>query len=225
MAKSKGSSITKTDRMLLKEKVRSLMIIDPRYTSERILDMLRRDKNLMIDPGAFGLKTIRSLMREIKEERTQMIATANIYTRLVGILDKKHELEKMLWREATNPNNTPAERIAASRLLIELDLKVLQAEMDAGVYARHLGVVHHAIVPVGPDKKEKIMQALQARGLIDASQDEIKRIIDIDPEEVVDVPMERDTKKNKTRVLRADSKQKRKNTNKKKNEKESKNKK
>lgn len=58
----------------------------------------------------------------------------------------------------------PFDQIMAITKLMELDLKLLSAQMDAGMFQRHIGLIEHEhrIVPIPAELKEQVNRAMIA---------------------------------------------------------------
>jgi hypothetical protein len=145
------------------ERVRAVMILRPNATPREIQTVLEQSIEA---PLHLDDEYIAKLMKKIIEERRRRLELANLNLRIATIQDKKRLIDERLWREATNPNNPPVARIVALRELFKNELELLQAEMDAGVFTRHLGEIEHRPAPLTDAEKAKILSVFLKWGLI-----------------------------------------------------------
>jgi hypothetical protein len=57
-------------------------------------------------------------------------------------------------------------RISALNSLLKGDLEMLQAELDAGIFERHLGTIRHMPAPLNAEQKRTVIDAFVAWGII-----------------------------------------------------------
>lgn len=106
-------------------------------------------------------------LRDVDEStiRARIAETRNRYNVATQRLSKIAHWQWEYLREGI-PMPTPAEAIMAQKVIMEMDLKLLDAEMDAGIFKRNIGSIEVARrnVPIEDEKRLKIIEALKAWG-------------------------------------------------------------
>lgn len=118
------------------------------------------------------------LVRKLNREKALAVDTQKIQERLAITKESYRLIVQNLWRiidwqpeyvelyHIWPPKND--ERIKAANTLIKLDLAILKAEMDAGIFERKLGEVDinlHRAVPLPPETTLKIAEAFTRWGI------------------------------------------------------------
>jgi hypothetical protein len=123
------------------------------YYVAKVVRKLNREKALAVDQQKIGERLA------ITKERYRIIIE-----KLWKVIDYKWEyLEKY----GIAPPGTD-EVLKAANTIIKLDLAILKAEMDAGIFDRKLGTVDlnvYRALPLAPDKAAKIAEAFQRWGI------------------------------------------------------------
>jgi len=118
------------------------------------------------------------LIRKLNREKALAVDTQKIQERLAITKESYRLIIRSLWRIIDwqpeyleqyfihPPRNE--ERIKAANTLIKLDLAILKAEMDAGIFERKLGEVDitlHRAIPLPPETTAKIAEAFERWGI------------------------------------------------------------
>lgn len=154
------------------ENIRAIILVKPGISDVQLAKQLSEKTGKPVDRHTVG-----KLKKKIIRRRTEMLHRANIVWRVGELREKKEQIDRQMWKIIFSQSATNAEKIMASKTIMESDLKLLQAEMDAGVFERHLGTFKHAVVPVPPEHKLKIIKAMQAHGIVEVDQKEAAKII------------------------------------------------
>lgn len=145
------------------ERVRSVLVVRPNATPSEIKQVLEESHDA---PMKLDRLYITKLMKKIVGERASRLERGSINIRLSSIRDKKDLVDTHLWREATAQDNPGVVRVMALKELVKNELELLQSEMDAGVFKRHLGnlEIEKRFAPLPPEQITGIIQALLAWG-------------------------------------------------------------
>lgn len=145
------------------ERVRAVMVVRPQASAEEIQRVLEESGEA---PLRLDRQYIEKLQRKVVRERTARLERSHLSLRLATIQDKKERIDAHLWQEATNQTNDERARITALGLLFKNELELLQAEMDAGVFERHLGTLRNLPPPLAPELRAKIIEAMINWGIV-----------------------------------------------------------
>lgn len=156
-------TMSKEKQQYHRERIRAILIVRPKASITEVKQVLEESAEA---PLALDRDYISAQMKKIISERTTRLSLANRNQRVAFVQDKKERIDAMLWSEATNTENSGRERIMALALLFKNELEMLQAEMDAGVFERHLGVIRREVAPLSPEQKTRILEAMIKWGII-----------------------------------------------------------
>lgn len=159
-------SYSKENQRYHQNRVRAVLVINPQASLREISDSLKSSKTA---PLPLDLEYIAKLRKKIEGERANRHAGSGIANRISALQDKIHKLNEQLWQIAADGTTSKKEKIAALKTLAENDLKLLQAEMDAGIYDRQLGkldIEARRNQPIDEEHQKKIEQAFEAWGFI-----------------------------------------------------------
>lgn len=122
-----------------------------------------------------SLHYIAKLKDKVHKESLTEIDRAKIAPRISETRERYrlifNQLNKIaFWSpDPTNPQMPPSykDQIAALRALGQMDLALLNSEMDAGIFTRHIGTIEEQrrFVPLPPEQVDLIMGAFRAWGI------------------------------------------------------------
>lgn len=121
---------------------------------------------------------VSKLIRKLNREKALAVDTQKIQERLATTKESYRLIIRSLWRiidwqpeyfdQFHIPPPRNEERIKAANTLLKLDLAILKAEMDAGIFERKLGEVDinlHRSIPLPPEMTVKIAEAFVRWGV------------------------------------------------------------
>lgn len=159
----------------LKRIVRDTIVIDPMISLRRLQDRLF-DKGYKTAQGnTLHIDYVAKLVRKVSREILENVARATVDDRIALLRERYRLVFDRLIRIAYYtedlqkqgmPPPTYKDQIAALNAIIKLDAAILSAEMDMGLFERHLGTleVEKRYIPLPLELKEKMMQAFQNLG-------------------------------------------------------------
>lgn len=145
------------------ERVRAALVVRPNASSYEIQKVLKESSEA---PLELDRHYIDRLQKKIFIERAKRLERSHLNLRLATIQDKKARVDLLLWSEATNQENPGVVRVMALRELFKNELDLLQSEMDAGVFERHLGTLRREPPPLTPEQRERILRAMINWGIV-----------------------------------------------------------
>lgn len=159
---TRGTSSSKEFKEYARSRVRAVLVSNPGASLRQIKTALAKSKN----PLDISVKTIQRHVHAIRKDRTMRNNWKLINERIGEIQDKKEQIDQMLWAIAADPNEKTLNRIAAMRELMENEKRLLQSEMDAGIFERKLGTLTHIPAAVDPAKRAEVVEAMVRFGII-----------------------------------------------------------
>jgi hypothetical protein len=158
-----------------KSRIRTIMILRPDATIEEIRTALQESLD---NPITLDRKYINKLREKIFRERARVNTNLNKTVRLRIIREKLQMVERRLWAEAMDPKNPGVVRVVALKAIGENEIKLLNAEMDAGIYDRQLGTLkeERRMLPLTEDTKKLVTAAMRNWGLIETSDPNTPRL-------------------------------------------------
>ncbi len=121
---------------------------------------------------------VAKLVRKLNREKALAVDLQKVNERIAETKERYRVMIEMLWRiidyraeyltEYYMSPPSHAEKISAANTLIKLDLAILKAEMDAGIFDRKLGSVDvnvYRAAPLDPDKATQIAAAFKRWGI------------------------------------------------------------
>jgi|GEM_PF-1501164 len=158
--------------------VREEIVINPMISISRLRFNLK-DRGIMtfngnpIDPMYLG-RLVRKISRKIAKESDQVQITERLNETRERFRVMTDRLMKIAyWRpEYIRDGIWPPETkdiVKALDTIQKMDLSLLQAEMDAGIYERHLGSLDVEVArrrPIPDDKREAVWQVFKNFGMI-----------------------------------------------------------
>jgi hypothetical protein len=150
--------------------IRDSIAVDPLISLRSLQDVLQR-RNFQIG----DLNYISKLRKKVETEALANIDRSEINPRLAKTQERFRLIFGKLnqiafWpRDAEEKTMPPTykDQIAALKALAQLDIALLSAEMDAGIFTRHIGLVEEQrrFVPLPPEQVDMIMGAFKAWGI------------------------------------------------------------
>lgn len=121
-------------------------------------------------------KYLTKLLKKITQEQRRNLDTDRIEDRIIETRERfsivTQRLMKIAFWEFNYlregiPMPSAGEQIAALNSIMKLDLALLSAEMDAGIFKRELGEVDvlHRAAPLSVEKKQEILSTFKAWGI------------------------------------------------------------
>ncbi len=110
------------------------------------------------------------LVRKIHGERARNLDTTTVEQTIGVIENSTQQVVAKMWEILLDSTADEKARVAAGKVIVDAQHKLLEAQMDAGIYERKLGKVdvsheHH----LAPELAEPIMRALRNYGIIHAN--------------------------------------------------------
>lgn len=118
------------------------------------------------------------LVRKLNREKVIAVDLQKVNERLAETKERYRVMVEMLWRiidyrveyltQYLMGPPSHAEKISAANTLIKLDLAILKAEMDLGIFDRKLGTLDlnlYRATPLDPEKAAKIAEAFKRWGI------------------------------------------------------------
>jgi len=121
-----------------KSRIRAVLVVDPQASLREIKETLSKSFNA---PLNLDLVYISKLVKKIHVERTVRNDRANISRRISELQDKLKRIDGQLWTIAADKGAKDIAKVQALKALAENELKLLSAEMDAGIYERKVGTL------------------------------------------------------------------------------------
>jgi len=116
--------------------VREIMVRYPRISTRGLVERLKVEFSIEIHRN-YAVKLQRKI---ILERRNRHLNSPSLSERIAELQDSTQITKEMLWIEAKNAKNG-SERIRALKVIQEVDLGLFEAEMDAGLFERKIGLV------------------------------------------------------------------------------------
>lgn len=156
--------------------VRDILAVEPLITFKKLSDTLQR-RGLFSTGKNFDYSYLKKIINRINGELMRRIEYTPASARIVEIKERHRLVIDRLIRIGfcskelyeNNPSDKPTydQQIRALELLVKLDLAVLSAEMDAGIFKRQLGEVNVNVIPIEQAKKQRIIEVLSTWGVIE----------------------------------------------------------
>lgn len=148
------------------ERVREVLVLNPRATERAIQTVLEQDAS---DPLKLNREYIRKLKKKIKGERQHRFDKKHINERLAELQDRTEGIIAQMWKILLDTEKSTLARVAAARTIIDAEQKLLEAQMDAGIFDRKLGTVdieHTHTLALSPEHKALALAFLRNHGAI-----------------------------------------------------------
>lgn len=160
----------------IKRKVRIAIAKDPMISMPRLQAELQKQGITSANGTFVDRKFLAKMVRKISEEQRRHLDADRVEDRILETRERFNLVTQRLMKIAFwefdylregIPMPTAGEQIAALNSIMKLDLALLSAEMDAGIFRRELGEVGvlHRAVPLPAEKKEEIMRTFAAWGI------------------------------------------------------------
>lgn len=164
---------SKENQHYYESRIRSIMVLRPEVSLREIQQTLEDSTEA---PLHLTLNYISKLKHKIVGERAHRNDNLNKGARIAALQDKHAMVAQRLWVEASNIKNPGVVRVMALKALVELDTKMLNAEMDAGIYERALGTLEVARKPISVEDANRIMASLKMWGIL---PEQAKQVLNI----------------------------------------------
>lgn len=155
----------------VKREVRTLLAINPMISSRALTEKMR-ERGYPLDRH-YLLKIIHKLNGEIERDidsseiRSRMAQTRE---RFQASFERLFKIAFWEWKYLEEGVQMPEtkDQIKALEVIMKMDIALIEAEMDAGIFKRHLGTlaVDPRNVPISQDRKEAIMIAMKNWGML-----------------------------------------------------------
>lgn len=160
----------------VKRKIRMIVAKDPMISMSRLQIELQSAGLHASTGNVIDRKYLIKLLKKITQEQRRNLDEDRIEDRIVETRERfgivMQRLMKIAFWEFNYlregiPMPSAGEQIAALNSIMKLDLALLSAEMDAGIFKRELGEVDvmHRAAPLSLEKKQEIISTFQAWGI------------------------------------------------------------
>lgn len=154
----------------IKIAIRDFIILDPSVSIPRLGKYLKEKKGFETYKGnELDEKYLTRLLKKVRKEQIDRVDKVKLIGR-VSELKERYRLtyEKLIkiafytkeMMEAGMPPPSYKDQIEALKTINKLDLEILQAEMDAGIFERHLGKLEGEL-KVTEEKRIQILAAFR----------------------------------------------------------------
>lgn len=144
-------------------RIRTLLVLDPNVSMYAIQEQLEGSEAA---PLHLSRPYITKLYKKIMGERTHRNLVLNRGKRLSEIQDKKNQIDRQLWREASNMKNPGIVRVAALEKLMKNELDLLEQEIAAGAFDPDHNNRALTRPVMNDDHLQLVMAAVEAWGII-----------------------------------------------------------
>ena len=131
-------AISKETQDYHKSRIRAVLVVDPQASLTEIKTTLAKSPSA---PLNLDKDYISRLVKKIYGERATRNDRANISRRISELQDKLKRIDGQLWAIAADKGTKDVAKVQALKALAENELKLLSAEMDAGLYERTVGTL------------------------------------------------------------------------------------
>ena len=148
-----------------KERVREVIGINPRASERVIREIL---ENHPTDPISLDRNYIRKIKAKVIESRKWRFNTALVEERLGEMQDRTESIISQMWLLLLDDRMNPKTRVDAAKTIIMAESKFWEAQLDAGVFEKHLGTVGFELNarsrPLELEKRIQILKAFESWG-------------------------------------------------------------
>ncbi len=161
----------------IKREIRMAIAQDPLISVRRLQKRLMERGIVTARGGKLDDMYLLKLVKRINAEQAKDVDEAKIADRMAKtqqrfdlVLQRLFKIAFWEWDFLKDgiPMPSPGEQIYALATIGKMDIALLQAEMDAGIYKRKLGVleVERRNSPLSPERKRAIITAMTGWGII-----------------------------------------------------------
>lgn len=150
-----------------RERIRDILVLKPAASAETIKKTLASSEV----PLNLDIAYLRKQIHKIRQERYHRFAKDKVESRLAEIQDATRLVSEQMWKILVDTTADTKARVAAGKVIIDGEHKLLEAQMTGGVFDRKLGtlaiagnVEHTHRLPA--EIAAPIMRALENHGLI-----------------------------------------------------------
>ncbi len=167
----------------IRQSIRDIIAFDPLVTDKKLSEILFDRGIKTISNTPLNRQYVGRLRQKIHKQAVYDADNQKLGPRLVEFKEKNRLVFDRLVRIAfytddLKKDGTPPpsvkDQIAALTAIVRLDLLVFNAEMDAGVFERHIGTleIEKRYRPIPPELKDQMMQAFINWGILSQEQKE-----------------------------------------------------
>jgi hypothetical protein len=154
-----------------KGRIRDVMILKPGVSVEGIRRVLEMSQDA---PLTLDHRYISKLVQKIRDERETRMDRVRINARLAEMQDRYEAVTEQMWKILLDTSLNEVRggigaRVQAAKTILEQEEKLLNAQMEAGVFERKIGTlaIDHQHTYVLPDEiRLPILQAFKNYGII-----------------------------------------------------------
>jgi hypothetical protein len=162
----------------LKLAIRDIVVRNPVVSVTQLQEDLAKRGFKTAHGNPLDWRYVAKLLRKLTREKALAVDQQKVQLRLAETKERYRVLLETLWRIVDwkpeymeqygifPPKNE--EKIKAVNTILKMDLAILKAEMDAGIFERKLGEVDLNVyrrVPLAPETAEKIASVFQRWGI------------------------------------------------------------
>jgi hypothetical protein len=131
-------ALSKETQNYHQSRIRAVLVVDPQASLREIKDTLAKSPSAPIN---LDRDYISRLVKKIRAERAVRNDQVSIGRRISELQDKIKRIDGQLWAIAADRGAKDIAKVQALKALAENELKLLSAEMDAGIYDRKVGTL------------------------------------------------------------------------------------
>ena len=154
------------------ERVREILVLKPGATREVISKAIENDPKA---PMYLSPEYVGKLIRKIHGERINRFTDQIVSLKLAELQDSTRLVAEQMWSILLDSTADEKARVAAGKMIIDSEHRLIEAMMTAGIFKKQLGTLkiegsieheHEHRIKLAPEIKEPILRALQNYGLI-----------------------------------------------------------
>jgi len=147
-----------------KERVREVLALNPHAGLRSIRQFLENDPQT---PLVLDVHYIGKLKQKIIQERKRRFDQTIVEERLSEIQDRTESVAAQMWQILLDAGAPEVARVAAAKVIIDSEHKLLEAQMNAGVFERKFGSVDiRHTYELAPEMKAMVLKTLANYGII-----------------------------------------------------------
>lgn len=141
------------------ERVREVLALNPRMGKLAIRNFLMKQKNPIVLDAGYILK----LKRKIERERIHRFDNAKVEKRISEMEDKIQSVIARMFSILANPMTDARAKVAAGKVIVDSEIKLFQAQLDAGIFERKFGTMNIEIIE---NHYQKVLHAFANFGIV-----------------------------------------------------------
>lgn len=169
--------VTETKEYEIRRAIRDAIILDPLISLRKLQDALFEKGYKTAQGNSLHIDYVAKLVKKVNSENLWRVVNADKNKRIAEIQERyRLVLDRLLriafYTEDLQKDGYPApsykDQIAALNAIVKLDAAVLSAEMDMGIFERHIGTleVEKRYRPLPPEVKTAMLKAFQNLGVL-----------------------------------------------------------